>query len=107
MHYNYRVSVLASSLKEAATLLRPHIETALDQLHTSSNQAPVAFAFTGQGTGTFYTGIGAQLYRETPGLSGSNWTDLTVLHNARSSLPSCPSLRALVMLKIYPQFLYI
>ena len=63
MHYNYRVSVLASSLKEAATLLRPHIETALDQLPTSSKQAPVAFAFTGQGT--FYIPIGAQLYRDS------------------------------------------
>ena len=63
MHYNYRVSVLASSLKEAATLLRPHIETALDQLPTSSEQAPMAFAFTGQGT--FYIPIGAQLYRDS------------------------------------------
>lgn len=62
MHYNYRVSVLASSLTEAATLLRPHIETALDQVPISSKQAPVAFAFTGQGT--FYIGIGAQLYRD-------------------------------------------
>ncbi|CAO2648112.1 Nn.00g090340.m01.CDS01 [Neocucurbitaria sp. VM-36] len=63
MHYNYRVSVLASSLKEAAALLRPHIETALDRSPISSEQAPVAFAFTGQGT--FYTGIGAHLYRDS------------------------------------------
>jgi len=63
MHYNYRVSVLASSLKEAAALLRPHIEIALEQLPISSKQAPVAFAFTGQGT--FYNGIGAHLYRDS------------------------------------------
>lgn len=63
MHYNYRVSVLASSLKEAATLLRPHIESALDQLPTSSKKLSVAFAFTGQGT--FYIGIGAQIYRDS------------------------------------------
>lgn len=62
-HYNYRVSVIASSLKEAATLLRPHIETAQDQLPTSSKQSSVAFAFTGQGT--FYIGIGAQLYLDS------------------------------------------
>ncbi|KAF7888923.1 hypothetical protein EAF00_009223 [Botryotinia globosa] len=63
MHYNYRVSVLASSLKDAVKLLRPHIDAALDQLPTNSKQAPVAFAFTGQGT--FYIGIGAQLYRDS------------------------------------------
>ncbi|THV49725.1 hypothetical protein BGAL_0182g00180 [Botrytis galanthina] len=63
MHYNYRVSVLASSLKDAIKLLRPHIDTALNQLPTNPKQAPVAFAFTGQGT--FYIGIGAQLYRDS------------------------------------------
>ena len=63
LHYNYRVSVHASSLEDAAALLRPHIQTAMDQLPTSSKQAPVAFAFTGQGT--FYVGIGAQLYRDS------------------------------------------
>lgn len=62
-HYNYRVSILASSLTEAATLLRPHIEPALEQLPTSPKQATVAFAFTGQGT--FYIGIGSQLYRDS------------------------------------------
>ena len=64
MHYNYRVSMLASSLQDAATLLRRHLQLALDQLPISCNrQAPVAFAFTGQGT--FYTGIGAHLYRDS------------------------------------------
>ncbi|KAM3151677.1 Non-reducing polyketide synthase PKS19 [Botrytis cinerea] len=63
MHYNYRVSVLASSLNDAVKLLRPHIDTALDQLPTDPKQAPVAFAFTGQGI--FYIGIGAQLYRDS------------------------------------------
>ena len=63
-HYNYRVSVLATSLTEAASLLRPHIETSLAQSPHSGKQPPVAFSFTGQGT--FYIGIGAQLYRDVP-----------------------------------------
>jgi acyl transferase domain-containing protein len=62
-HYNYRVSVLAASTAEAASLLRPHIETSLSQIPHSGKQPPVAFAFTGQGT--FYIGIGAQLYRDS------------------------------------------
>jgi acyl transferase domain-containing protein len=62
-HYNYRISVLASSLTEAVKLLRPQIDTAQDQMPVSAKQAPVAFAFTGQGT--FYIGIGAQLYRDS------------------------------------------
>jgi acyl transferase domain-containing protein len=62
-HYNYRVSVLASSTTEAASLLHPHIETSLSQTPHSGKQSPVAFAFTGQGT--FYIGIGAQLYRDS------------------------------------------
>ena len=63
MHYNYRVSILATSRNEAVDLLRPHIETSLTQKPLSGKQSPVAFAFTGQGT--FYTGIGAQLYRDS------------------------------------------
>ncbi|KAL9625057.1 MAG: hypothetical protein Q9160_000786 [Pyrenula sp. 1 TL-2023] len=64
MHYNYRVSVLATSLIEAVDLLRPHVETSLAQAPVSGKQLPVAFAFTGQGT--FYIGIGARLYRDSP-----------------------------------------
>ncbi|KAL9066411.1 MAG: hypothetical protein Q9157_007145 [Trypethelium eluteriae] len=63
MHYNYRVSILATSRVEAADLLRPHIETSLTQAPNSGKQSPVAFAFAGQGT--FYIGIGAQLYRDS------------------------------------------
>ncbi|KAH3903772.1 non-reducing polyketide synthase PKS19-like protein [Parastagonospora nodorum] len=62
-HYNYRVSVLATSTAEAASLLRPHIKTSLSQTPHSGKQVPIAFAFTGQGT--FYIGIGAQLYRDS------------------------------------------
>nr|AOO87098.1 polyketide synthase [Alternaria alternantherae] len=62
-HYNYRVSVLASSTAEAASSLRSHIETSLSQTPHSGKQPPVAFAFTGQGT--FYIGIGTQLYRDS------------------------------------------
>ena len=63
MHYNYRVSVLATSRVEALALLQPHIETALTQTPHSGKQPPVAFAFTGQGI--FYIGIGASLYRDS------------------------------------------
>lgn len=63
MHYNYRVSVLATSRAEAVDLLRPHIETSISQTPHSGKQPPIAFAFTGQGV--FYIGIGAQLYRDS------------------------------------------
>ncbi|CAN9410790.1 unnamed protein product [Alternaria alternata] len=62
-HYNYRVSILASSTAEAASSLRSHIETSLSQTPHSGKQPPIAFAFTGQGT--FYIGIGTQLYRDS------------------------------------------
>ncbi|KAI9702722.1 MAG: Type I Iterative PKS [Bogoriella megaspora] len=62
-HYNYRVSVLATSRVEALNLLRPQIEIALTQTPHSGKKPPVAFAFTGQGT--FYIGIGAYLYRDS------------------------------------------
>ncbi|OAQ82437.1 polyketide synthase [Purpureocillium lilacinum] len=65
MHYNYRVSIMASTRVEAIEQLRPHIETSLAQTPHSGKQAPVAFAFTGQGV--FYIGIGARLYRDVPG----------------------------------------
>ena len=64
MHYDYRVSILATSRAEAVDLLRPHIETSLAQSPRSGKQSPIAFAFTGQGT--FYIGVGAQLYRDSP-----------------------------------------
>lgn len=63
MHYNYRVSILASSLEEVVTLLRKEIEAVVSQVPASLKQPAVAFAFTGQGT--FYVGIGAQLYRDS------------------------------------------
>ncbi|KUL83736.1 hypothetical protein ZTR_08641 [Talaromyces verruculosus] len=62
-HYNYRVSALATSRAEAIGLLRPHIETSLNQTPHSGKQPQIAFAFTGQGV--FYIGIGAQLYRDS------------------------------------------
>ncbi|KAG8158675.1 hypothetical protein KVR01_011797 [Diaporthe batatas] len=62
-HYNYRVSVLATTLADIATMLRPHIETAITLTPHSGKQPHMAFAFTGQGT--FYLGIGAQLYRDS------------------------------------------
>jgi acyl transferase domain-containing protein len=64
MHYNYRISILANSRVEAVDQLRPHIEASLAQVPHSGKQPPLAFAFTGQGT--FYIGIGAQLYRDSP-----------------------------------------
>lgn len=62
-HYNYQVSILATSRTEAVDLLRPHIETSLAQKPHSGRQPPVIFAFTGQGT--FYVGIGKELYRDS------------------------------------------
>ncbi|KAK4077567.1 hypothetical protein Purlil1_12329 [Purpureocillium lilacinum] len=64
MHYNYRVSILASTRAEAIEKLRPHIEASLAQAPHSGREPPVAFAFTGQGV--FYIGIGSRLYRDIP-----------------------------------------
>ncbi|KAI0906088.1 polyketide synthase [Ustulina deusta] len=63
-HYNYRVSVLASSKAEAVELLRPHVEASLTLAPHAGRQSPVAFVFTGQGT--FYIGIAKQLYQDSP-----------------------------------------
>lgn len=63
MHYNYRISILASSLEDATTQLRKKVQTAEDMMPAASKQPSVAFAFTGQGT--FYVGIGAQLYNDS------------------------------------------
>ncbi|KAK7181155.1 beta-ketoacyl synthase domain-containing protein [Paraphaeosphaeria sporulosa] len=63
MHYNYRVSMLVTSCQEAVKRLHESIETTASQLPTPSKQPTVAFAFTGQGT--FYVGIGAQLYKDS------------------------------------------
>ncbi|KAI0459063.1 polyketide synthase [Xylaria acuta] len=62
-HYNYRVSVLASSKAEAIELLQPHVEASLTLTPHTARQSPVAFAFTGQGT--FYIGIAKQLYQDS------------------------------------------
>ena len=63
LHYNYKVSILATSRNEAADKLRPHIETSLAQKPHTGRQSDVIFAFTGQGT--FYVGIGKDLYRDS------------------------------------------
>lgn len=63
-HYNYRVSVLATSRADIVTLLQPRVETSLTLLPHSGKQPHIAFSFTGQGT--FYVGTGAQLYRDSP-----------------------------------------
>ena len=63
MHYNYRVSMLVSSLEDAVTQIRKQIQKAEETMPTASKPPPVAFAFTGQGT--FYVGIGAQLYNDS------------------------------------------
>lgn len=62
-HYNYRVSVLASSRADVVKLLQPQVENSLTLTPHSGKQPHMAFAFTGQGT--FYLGIGAQLYRDS------------------------------------------
>jgi monodictyphenone polyketide synthase len=63
-HYAYRKSVVVKSKAEAAKQLQPQIETALTQTPTLVKQPPVAFAFAGQGT--FYVGIAANIYRDSP-----------------------------------------
>lgn len=63
-HYEYRRSVVVTSLADAVKKLQPHIETAIAGTPTSLKPPPVAFAFAGQGT--FYVGIGAQLYCNSP-----------------------------------------
>jgi acyl transferase domain-containing protein len=63
-HYEYRKSVVVRSLTEAVKQLQPHVATAMTQTPTPRKQPPVAFAFAGQGT--FYVGIAAQIYRDSP-----------------------------------------
>ncbi|KXG50019.1 Acyl transferase/acyl hydrolase/lysophospholipase [Penicillium griseofulvum] len=63
-HYAYRKSVVVRSLDDAVKQLQPHIETALAQTPTLVKRPPVAFAFGGQGT--FYVGIAAQIYQDSP-----------------------------------------
>ncbi|KAJ6010260.1 hypothetical protein N7522_005276 [Penicillium canescens] len=63
-HYEYRKSVVVRSLAEAVKQLQPHVETAIAQTPTLVKRPPVAFAFAGQGT--FYVGIAAQIYRDSP-----------------------------------------
>ncbi|KAF5855661.1 hypothetical protein ETB97_008834 [Aspergillus alliaceus] len=63
-HYEYRKSVVVKSLADAVKQLQPHIETAMAQTPIPVERPPVAFAFAGQGT--FYAGIGAQLYLDSP-----------------------------------------
>ncbi|KAI0803760.1 thiolase-like protein [Xylaria sp. FL0064] len=62
-HYNYRVSALASSKAEATEHLQSHVEASLTLTPHTGRQSVVAFAFTGQGT--FYIGIGKQLYQDS------------------------------------------
>lgn len=63
-HFEYRRPVVVTSLSDAVKQLQPHIDHALVQTPTSVKRTPVAFAFAGQGT--FYVGIAAQLYRDSP-----------------------------------------
>ncbi|KAJ5318487.1 hypothetical protein N7476_004931 [Penicillium atrosanguineum] len=63
-HYAYRKSVVVRSLAEATKQLQPHIESAMTQTPILTKPPPVAFAFAGQGT--FYVGIAAQIYRDSP-----------------------------------------
>lgn len=62
-HFEYRKSVVATSLADAVKHLRPHIDNALAQTPTPVKRLPVAFSFAGQGS--FYVGIAAQLYRDS------------------------------------------
>ncbi|KAJ2990601.1 hypothetical protein NUW58_g2869 [Xylaria curta] len=63
-HYNYRLSVLATSKSEAIEFLQSHVEKSLTLTPHAGRQRPVAFAFTGQGI--FYIGVGKQLYHDSP-----------------------------------------
>ncbi|KAK8022126.1 polyketide synthase [Apiospora rasikravindrae] len=52
-HFEYRKSVVVTSAADAVKQLRPHIETAISQTPCSVKR-------------TFYMGIGASLYRDSP-----------------------------------------
>lgn len=63
-HFEYRKSVVVSTLADAVKQLQPHVESTMAQAPTLVKRPSVAFAFAGQGT--FYVGIGARLYRDSP-----------------------------------------
>ena len=65
-HFDYRVAIAASTLKEARELLTPYGDLkARDSLKPIDSSRPpsVAFVFTGQGTTTH---VKSRLYRESP-----------------------------------------
>lgn len=63
-HYSYRISVVAESPAEAIALLQPQIDIPVSPIAQFGKQPPVVFTFTGQGT--FYIGIGKELYHHSP-----------------------------------------
>jgi acyl transferase domain-containing protein len=87
-HYAYRKSVVVRSMTEAAKQLRPHIENAMAQTPTLVKRPPIAFAFAGQGT--FYVGIAAQIYRDSPFFRAQldQFDSLALRQNFPSFLPA-------------------
>ncbi|KAJ5165076.1 Acyl transferase/acyl hydrolase/lysophospholipase [Penicillium coprophilum] len=87
-HYAYRKSVIVKSLAEAVKQLQPHVETAIAQTPTLVKQPPVAFVFGGQGT--FYVGIAAEIYRDSPFFRGQldQFDSLARRQNFPSFLPA-------------------
>ncbi|KAK2598900.1 hypothetical protein QQS21_005642 [Conoideocrella luteorostrata] len=87
-HYEYRKSIVVKSLADAVKQLQSHIETAMSQTPVLVKRPSVAFTFAGQGT--FYEGIGAQLYRDSPFFRGQldQFDSLACRHNFPSFLPA-------------------
>lgn len=91
MHYNQRIAISASSIGNVKEQLESHINSDTPIQRVPSTPPGVAFAFTGQGS--FYLGMGMQLFREVPSLQAQvlQLDKLCQQHDFPSILPAIES----------------